>query len=335
MLQETKDLFSDEILHQALQFFGGTKEKCKDLGGFESFVYELEINNKFYILKITHTNRRTVDYILAELEFVNYLESHGVPTSRAILSTNGNYVETIDSADGGKFITYLFEKAEGLLSTFKDWNDDFLFRWGKLAGMINRLAKDFVPSKPQRTRQVWHTDDTLLLEKYIPDYKQTTISNSKKLIETMKTFPKDKDSYGLVHGDLHHGNFFHHKNIITPFDFDDCSYDYFANDIAMPLYYALPDTYVKRDYGVSNIEFGENFLFHFLKGYRTENQITKEWVLRIPYFLQLRSVLLFTVFNQVWAEDELDYNKTEIIERLRSFADGETIMLDIDYGNFT
>ena len=335
MLQATKDIFSDEILHQAIKLFGGTKEKCKDLGGFEAFVYELEIDNKYYILKITHTIRRTVKYILGELEFVNYLSSHGVPTSKAVASLQNNLIETIDAPDGGLFLAYLYEKAEGALTTYKDWSDDFITTWGQLAGMMNRLAKEFKPSSPDYTREQWDDDDIFNFEQHIPKSKSKTISNGRKIIEHVKTFPKNKYCYGLVHGDLHHGNFFNNNGVIHPFDFDDCGYNYFINDIAMPLFYALPHTYVKKDYGgISNIEFGSNFLFNFLNGYKKEMRLEKEWILRIPEFLKIRAMLLFTIFHQIWAEDSLDDKKIEIIERLRCFVDGDEILLDIDYGKF-
>jgi Ser/Thr protein kinase RdoA (MazF antagonist) len=46
------------------------------------------------------------------------------------------------------------------------------------------------------------------------------------------------DDYGLVHGDLNPTNFHVNDNQITLFDFDDCAYKWFINDIAiaLPLY---------------------------------------------------------------------------------------------------
>jgi len=43
----------------------------------------------------------------------------------------------------------------------------------------------------------------------------------------------------LIHTDVHAGNFFVDDGRITVFDFDDSSYQWFASDIAIALYYTI------------------------------------------------------------------------------------------------
>ena len=53
----------------------------------------------------------------------------------------------------------------------------------------------------------------------------------------LDSLPKDDDCYGLIHADIHQGNFFVDENDnITIFDFDDCHYHWFAYDLAVPLF---------------------------------------------------------------------------------------------------
>ena len=120
-----------------------------------------------YIMKITHTIRRSPQYIMGELDFVSYLKSQGVPTSSAIPSTEGQLIETIDG-EKGMFLAYVFEKAQGMLVGRKNWNPGLFHNLGRLMGRIHSLSKDFEPSNESFRRQQWHEDETLKIEKYVP-----------------------------------------------------------------------------------------------------------------------------------------------------------------------
>lgn len=334
MLKETREMYSDAILHEALRRFEGSKDNCKDLGGFEAFVYEIEIDSKFYILKITHTNRRTSDYIMGELEFVNYLEQNGVPTSKAILSKNGNYAEAIDASIHGQFMAYVFEKAPGRLSKFEDWTDDIIGEWGRVSGMITRLSKNFTPSKPEFKRQIWHEDNIYKFERYVPSTPENdkTIVKCRVILDRVKSFPLDSESFGLVHGDMHQQNFFIDGNKVIPFDFDDLEYSYYVNEIAIPLYYATPKD--DQQYGVSRTAFAEHFLGQFLKGYRKENQIDGYWIEKIPDFLMVRVVILFSLYHRMWQGEELNEEQSAMIDRFQSRIDNNIPYVDIDFRKF-
>jgi Ser/Thr protein kinase RdoA (MazF antagonist) len=55
----------------------------------------------------------------------------------------------------------------------------------------------------------------------------------------LRSLPTPVDGYGLLHTDLHHGNFFVDEGRITAFDFDDIGYNWFASDIAVLLLRAI------------------------------------------------------------------------------------------------
>lgn len=59
------------------------------------------------------------------------------------------------------------------------------------------------------------------------------------LINEMMALPKDKDSYGLIHNDMHQWNFLLDGDKINVFDFDDSLHGWFALDIGIALYHAL------------------------------------------------------------------------------------------------
>jgi Ser/Thr protein kinase RdoA (MazF antagonist) len=52
---------------------------------------------------------------------------------------------------------------------------------------------------------------------------------------TLQPLGQEPDAVGLIHGDFHHRNFLFGKGGISAIDFDDCGYDHWLYDLAVPL----------------------------------------------------------------------------------------------------
>jgi len=115
-------------------------------------------------------------------------------------------------------------------------------------------------------------------------------------LNQLRSLPITRDTFGLVHADLHQKNFFFDHNDIYPFDFDDCEYTYFVNDIGITLYYAM--RYPRKQYD-DMTAYARTFFHCFMKGYLRENSITIEEIAYIQDFIKLRHTLLYIVFIQV------------------------------------
>ena len=235
MIKEIAQLFDEGVAREACRRFGF--DDCVSIGGFASYAYEASRDGQRYILKITHTLRRAPEYIRGELEFVGYLADNGVRTSRGVKSSSGELVEAID-AKRGQFLAYSFERSPGGRIGAADWKPDLFTAWGRLMGRIHSLSKDFRPSEAAFRRQQWHQEDTLRLNQYIPTSETTVHENAAALFARLHALPRDRNSYGLTHGDLHHRNILLDKGAVHAYDFDDCEYSWFASDIAIALYYA-------------------------------------------------------------------------------------------------
>lgn len=330
MIPETQKLFKEEHKQQALKLYGAEPDSVKDLGGFEAFVFEYKNNNQNYILKITHTVRRSVDYLMGEIEFVNYLGDNGISLARVVPSQNGKMVETIDDGQDGQFLVYAFEKIDGALSEPEDWRDPFVAEWGEIMGAMHKLTHEFKPSDPAYKRQIWHQDDIYKFEKHIPAKDEVTLQNCQAVLNKIKQYPTDKDSFGLIHGDLHHGNFFKNNDgRIVVFDFDDCEHHYFISDVTMPLYYAFLTVRSKGEKDL--VGFAGNFFASFMSGYNKNYRLDKFWFEKADDFLMLRSAILFTIFNQVWPDYETDEKKKGMVDNHRRILTGQSRMIDIDF----
>jgi len=90
------------------------------------------------------------------------------------------------------------------------------------------------------------------------------------------------------------------QGVITLFDFDDCNYSWFINDIAIVLFYIAMG---KEDQAA----FTREFMTHFLHGYREENQLDKSWLKEIPAFLKLREIDLYAVIHRSFDVENIDH----------------------------
>ena len=95
MDKRIKELYNDSILTEAISRYGVSHEAVKLLDGFESFIYEFSKADQEYILRISHSLRRSADMINGEIEWVNYLADNQVSVARAIPSKSGKLVEVI------------------------------------------------------------------------------------------------------------------------------------------------------------------------------------------------------------------------------------------------
>ena len=210
MLQKIKEDYNNTIYQAALQRFGIAEDKTRELKGFESFVYECEKEGQELILKITHTLRRTTDYIMGELEFVNYLADNGVATSRTLPSLNNQLVESIEIENGHCFLAYVFEKAPGTLIKKEHWNSKIFFELGKVTGRMHRLTKDYQPSQKTYTRINWDEESYYDKDKYLSGEEDVLIRKQlEKWMGEIKAISTHKNNFGLCHCDLHQGNFFY------------------------------------------------------------------------------------------------------------------------------
>jgi Ser/Thr protein kinase RdoA (MazF antagonist) len=337
MDQKSVDIFEanrDAILSEAAKRFGVDVGSLNRLGSFESLVYEFTQGDKDRILKITHSLHRTPDQVRGELDWTNYLADHEVSVSLTIPSVNREQLEVIDGKSvtalgDDYFMVYAVEKAAGEFTQPDDWNDRLIQEWGRVIGRMHALAKTYTPKDPAWKRFEWYEDKSLRVEDHVPVSQPVVIERCHDLIKRMRSWPVDNDSYGLIHSDLHHSNFVANNGRITAFDFDDCHYSWFGFDIMIPLFYALRDHRIDPD----DAEFARRFLGHFLEGYRRENSIGGEWIKRIPDYMKLRELDLYSI---IFAEDAAEENGwcRRFMENRQHRIENEIPVIDLDFSEF-
>ncbi len=289
--------YHEGILDAVGERYGIAEGAIRPLDAFESFIFEFEKPgasglSERLILRLSHSLRRTPELIYGEVDWINYLARGGARVAPAVPSPAGNLVETVEDGQGGQFFATAFVKAGGDQPWNVGWTPGLFEAYGRLIGRMHALTKDYVPGRPEWRRPEWDDPIFMYVDPYMPNGEEPARERYAEALTHVRSLPRGRDSYGLTHQDAHGANM--HVDAagrLILFDFDDCGYHYFANDIAMVLFYMAMG---KRN----NAEFAEHFMGHFMSGYREENALEGWWLAELPWFMKLREIELYAVIHR-------------------------------------
>jgi len=258
----------------------------KLLSDWHAFTFEAQRNGVRYILRITDDTHRTRDEVEGEIEWMSFVQSKGILVPGVIPANSGERSELID-AGPSKFTAVLFEKLDGRPISDPDWNPTLFEAWGSLVGRLHQMTAAF---RPSLRRRPWYESDFLNSAAYIPDTLPAIKGAARELIATIAARPRNPQSFGMMHADVYQDNLFVSQHGLQLFDFDNCEYGFFINDVAIALYAAL-----WRVQPEARQSFAATFLKSFWTGYNREFRLNEAEIRWLPLFLRLRDVLIYTV----------------------------------------
>lgn len=323
-------LLTDKLLLELFDKFSLRKNNFKKLGDFESYVYEVSHGETAKILRLTHSSHRNVGDIEAELDWMNFLYENGVNVPQPFESNQDNLVEEIQVEDGSYFYACVFSKASGrpVKINSPEFNPDLFYAWGKEMGKMHFVTKRYILKGNLKRRQNWDEEELLDLGKYIPSNETILVEKTQELIAEIRNLPSNKNNFGLIHTDMHSGNFFFDGKEIHVFDFDDSAYNWFASDIAIPLYYSI--LYGNNDKSKTEIrDFAKRFITAFMEGYQTENSLPEQWKEHLQYFLRLRDITLYSVLHKKIAPEDRDERLLASMEQMSNRIKNEEAIVNI------
>lgn len=265
-----------------------------DYDGCQNIVFFYDKGSAHRVLRVSFRDDRPPEQILAELDFVRYLHDNGVHVSPPVESRTGRYMEVI-SSDSQKFVAVSFERAPGHRLPDQGYRyrdgasiDEYYFNCGRLLGQMHRLARDYAPHSPARTRPRLVDTLTYRIASYLPPSESKVRERFQSLLAEVTTFPVDSDAYGLIHADFGDGNYCvdDTNGNITIFDFDDSAYCWFMYDLADAWRSGMGWTMAEAD-PRKRRAFMDKFFDTVLKGYASEHTLTDTWLKRLPTFLKL------------------------------------------------
>lgn len=325
MDQLIKDRFNDTILQEAMRRYCIKNDQIHSLDAFESFIYEFERDSRAYILRIGHSFRRSESLILGEVDWINYLAEGGVSVAKAILSESGKLVEVVEDQSDGAFLVTAFVKAQGQ-APWDLWTPKLYESYGEMIGRIHTLSKNYQPNKVAWKRPDWNHDLFEFVERYLPESESIAKKKYKDICNHVNTLAKDRESYGLTHQDAHGSNLFvDEMGQITLFDFDECAYNWFINDIAVVLFYIVQDA---EDWPA----FTQEFMSHFLRGYVHACTLDFSWLKEIPNFLKIREIELYAVMQRDFDVNNIDNEWcARFMHNRKSRIENDVPYIDFDF----
>ncbi|MCC6615624.1 MAG: phosphotransferase [Anaerolineae bacterium] len=293
MKRETQN----RILEHAARNFDAPLALLKPLaGGHYAQVCEWEQDGKRYVLKIAPlAGADELQSTRAMLEWLAYLAAHDAPILRPVFSQRHHLIETIEQ-DGQTYLVSASEKIAGVRAEklpAEQWDMALIEMLGRVIGRCHVLAQTYVPAAPALTRPQWDQADSCFNPRdglSIAD--DFVLERRAQVLDAIASLPKDRESYGLAHLDIHFANFIvdPERRAVTLIDFDDCGYGWYMMDIAM-LIFDVQVVYAGEAYEPLR----RRFLDGLLTGYRQEKALPTFWVDQLPLFLKLLEIGVYAM----------------------------------------
>ncbi|MBP3952987.1 phosphotransferase enzyme family protein [Bacillus suaedae] len=314
MEETVSALFSKDILHEAAGYFSLEIASLKEVGSFENYVFEAIQDGKPVILRLTHSSHRSQEQIESELDWLLYLHNHNAPVCPPYRSKNNKYIEQVQ-AGSTYFYVSLFKKASGTVTklTNESYNQNLAYDWGEATSLLHRLTKEYQCPEHIQKRPLLIDEFQQQFVPFIPQ-DMLLLEKVNSVLKEIKQLSRET-GFGLIHSDIHSGNFFYDGEQLSIFDFDDCSYHHFAHDLAMPLYYTLWSSTFNTEEDKES--FAKQFLEDFINGYQTQCPVSSEMYSQINLFLKLRDCELYGVFHKKLDMSSLTTKQEQLLSSIR------------------
>lgn len=205
-----------------------------------------------------------------------------------------------------------------------EWNDAIFQQWGQIMGKMHRLTKSYQARDSSVRRADWNKRQLFLAGLNLGAQDGRVLELWNNLLDEFNSLPTDKDSYGLVHNDLHYNNILLHDSQIVVIDFDACAYNWFACDIAIALHEALSTVpYSERN------TFAVRLLKNFFSGYNLENRLTGFWINQLPNFLKYRQIYTYLFLMNIWNHNTLTTSQREFLSTRKRLIENEVPCIKI------
>jgi len=236
-----------EIARRALEKYNLSVRKITFLQHSENVTFKVATSEGTYLLRLHSPLTREMgahgvdpEVIRSELLWLEALLRNKLPVPRPVKNRSGQMVTRIKDTNGKPVNCTVLEWLDGDLYTSEMESEDSVAQIGNLVGRIHSHASRWhLPDgfkRPERDMPYFldaleslqpAVDDGRILYK---DFKILQIS-IQGVTEMSQLLRKTRKTVGVIHGDLHRGNFLNHSGEIRLIDFSLCAIGHFAYDL--------------------------------------------------------------------------------------------------------
>lgn len=249
------------------------------------------------IVRISDGDHHALNDIEAELIWLDYLIANGCVVTTPVRSQQGLLVESVE-IDAGLFHVSCFMRFGGEQLDPRSsplWNEDFLFRLGRIIGRLHRLTDEF-QLPPDKDRMPWWETELHNFPKPLPtEFNIEVIDRMQVFLDQLIAKPRPDRHFGLIHHDIHSGNILIEDGEIQLIDFDLACYGWRMTDFAVLLYnhYYFPSLCVPD----ASVAKASQALRQLARGYREEYILDDAQLEMIPTLMLLRETLLYNILR--------------------------------------
>lgn len=282
-------------------------------------VYNIRSHGREYILKVFDAADRSQDEIQGEIDFARICLQSGIHTYKPLHSIHDVALETLVLADGSPVYAFAYEKVIGYevpesADAYQQFTPRMLFDWGQLTGRLHTLSDQLTIRGQSLNRPHWQAVNDLDYGRYIPISDHAIQTVFREITEQVQAFERTSSNYGLIHGDLHYGNFLITDTGLAVLDLDSSVYHHYAADIAITLYSLLPYPRYRQ---AERSAFAKTFFQHFLEGYATARSLPSDELDKIPHLMRLEDMANYIALYRHWDMDHLSKRQKRILMRNR------------------
>ena len=192
-----------------------------------------------------------------------------------------------------------------------------MVQWGAAIGRMHAARRNYAHPESIHSRPQWDQERNYVrIQNNLDRHDGKMRAWFRRLDPWLKALPKSGSDYGLIHADVHHGNFHvNDRDEVTVFDFDDCHYHWFAYDIAVPIFsltHALARKGAKFDWSRLSAA--------FWTGLSSENQYSAACIEAVDRFVEFRSLVMYYWCASNLGRADLDDKSREWMEKTMTYC---------------
>lgn len=253
---------------------------------------------KKFLLRIHRNDYHSLNGLQEELKWLERLNREHVLCPKPIKSRKSKLVVKAEAPAVGERNCTLLTFTQGRFFE-KGLTEKVCFKWGALLAKL-QLSGQF----QVKHRRYWTADGLVGLNarfgsvnkiKEISEHDQRILLKVRKKLHAKIRYYERHYSHrmGLIHADLHFGNFFETRDGFFAIDFDDCGYGFHAYDVSIPVLNIIYASQAYKQKKKIQIR-----IQAFLRGYRSAGKTwdeTDDEMLKT--FLAARTVMMIGWIN--------------------------------------
>lgn len=239
-----------------------------------NFVYRFRRGGAPRFLRFAAASERSRREIEAEVRLLAWLVDAGVPVAAPEPSARGALVETVGTA-WGPFHAVVFPAVEGEQFEVAELDEARFRRWGAALGDLHAALRRY-PYAAATPRESWR-ERLAFVRAQAPEDDVAVQAELDEVAASLAALPESRETYGLIHGDFELDNLVWRGDAVSILDFDDCSFGWYAADVA----YAL------GDYFGEGGTVGDDRFRAFVAGYAERCAPDPDLLARVPLFVRL------------------------------------------------